>query len=194
MFDLQEFIGSCKQFVGAPDGARRVLNLMRSLVGDAEGIKSVVVPGERASPIRDVSLFRSSELFVLNATLYPHFKSPPHAHRMWAVIGIYEGQENNTFYRRSGKGLEEINRHEIHAGEAILLGPEVIHAIENPFGSSTLGLHVYGGDPSRPSGACGTRAPERNFRTTSRSSSSGVQSWPSLRAPSTSLRAPSNCS
>jgi hypothetical protein len=48
MFDLQEFTVSCKQFVGAPDGARRVLDLMRSVVGDAEGIRSVVVPGERA--------------------------------------------------------------------------------------------------------------------------------------------------
>ena len=145
MFDLQEFIVSCKQSVGAPDGARRVLDLMRSVVGDAEGIKSAL-PGESGRAIRDLSLFRSSELFVLSATLYPHFKSPPHDHRMWAVIGIYEGQENNTFYRRSGKGLEEINRREIRAGEAVLLGPEVIHGIENPFGSSTLGLHVYGGD------------------------------------------------
>jgi predicted metal-dependent enzyme (double-stranded beta helix superfamily) len=65
---------------------------------------------------------------------------------MWAVIGIYEGQEDNTFYRRSGKELEEVNRREISAGEAVLLGPDVIHAIENPLGSSTLGLHVYGGD------------------------------------------------
>jgi predicted metal-dependent enzyme (double-stranded beta helix superfamily) len=146
MFDLQEFIVSCKQFVGAPDGARRVLDLMRSVVGDAEEIKSAVVPGESQRAIRDLTLFRSSELFVLNAAVYPHFKSPPHDHRMWAVIGIYEGQENNTFYRRSGEGVEEINRREIRAGEAILLGPEVIHAIENPLGSSTLGLHVYGGD------------------------------------------------
>jgi predicted metal-dependent enzyme (double-stranded beta helix superfamily) len=83
---------------------------------------------------------------VLNATLYPHFTSPPHDHRMWAVIGIYEGQENNTFYRRSAQGLEEVNRREIRAGEAVLLGPDVIHAIANPFAASTLGLHVYGGD------------------------------------------------
>jgi predicted metal-dependent enzyme (double-stranded beta helix superfamily) len=144
MFDVQEFIVSCKQFVGAPDGASRVLDLIRSVVGDAEGIKSAVVSGERTSPIRDASLFRSSELFVLNATLKPHVKSPPHDHRMWAVIGIYEGQENNIFYRRAAKGLEEIDRREIRAGEAILVGPEVIHAIENPLGSSTLGLHVYG--------------------------------------------------
>jgi predicted metal-dependent enzyme (double-stranded beta helix superfamily) len=146
MFDLKDFVGSCKQFVGAADGARRVLELMRSVVADPEGIKSVVPPLERGQNVFDVPLCRSSELFILNATLPPHFKTPPHDHRIWAVIGIYEGQENNTFYRRSGKGLEEISRRELRAGEAMLLGPEVIHAIENPFGSSTLGLHVYGGD------------------------------------------------
>jgi len=147
MFNLQEFIARCTRLVGAPDAPKRVLELMLSVVGDAEGIKCAVVPGAKTGPIRDVSLFRSSELFILNATLYPFLKSPPHDHRMWAVIGIYEGQENNTFYRRSANALEEINRREIRAGEAILLGPEVIHAIENPLGSSTLGLHVYGGDP-----------------------------------------------
>ena len=147
MFDVQDFIASCKQFVGAPDGTKRVLDLVRSVVGDAQGIKSAIVPGgDSPRAIRDLALFRSSELFVLNAAVYPHLKSPPHDHRVWAVIGIYEGQENNTFYRRSSEGLEEINRREIRAGEAILLGPEVIHAIENPLGSSTLGLHVYGGD------------------------------------------------
>jgi len=146
MFDLQDFIDSCKQFVGAPAGAKQVLDLMRSVVGDAEGIKSAVVPGDPGQAIFDLALFRSSELLVLNATVPPHFATPPHNHCMWAVIGIYEGQEDNTFYQRSAKGLEELNRREIRAGEAVLLGPEVIHAIANPFGSNTLGLHVYGGD------------------------------------------------
>jgi predicted metal-dependent enzyme (double-stranded beta helix superfamily) len=146
MVNVREFIESCKRLVAAPDGARQVLDLMRSVVGDRAGIKHAVSSGEARQAIRDLTLFRSSELFVLNAVVYPHFKSPPHDHRMWAVIGIYEGQENNTFYRRSSERLEEINHREIRAGEAVFLGPDVIHAIENPLGSNTLGLHVYGGD------------------------------------------------
>jgi predicted metal-dependent enzyme (double-stranded beta helix superfamily) len=39
-----------------------------------------------------------------------------------------------------------VGRRAIRAGEAVLLGPEVIHAIQNPLAASTLGLHVYGGD------------------------------------------------
>ncbi|HEY8153417.1 MAG TPA: hypothetical protein VII72_04745 [Myxococcota bacterium] len=146
MFDLQDFIASCRRFAGAPDGAKQVLALMRSLLGDAEGIKQAVTPSESGQAILDAPLYRSAEVMILNATLHPHFASPPHEHGMWAVIGIYEGQENNTFYRRSGEGLDEVNRRELRAGDAILLGSDVIHAIENPLGSRTLGLHVYGGD------------------------------------------------
>ena len=146
MFDLDDFIASCRRFVGDPNGARRVLDLMRSVVGNAEGIKKVVAPNESGQAILDVPVFRSAELTILNVTLYPHFASPPHDHRMWAVVGIYEGQENNTFYRSSGKQLDEVNRREVRAGDAILLGSDVIHAIENPLSSTTLGLHVYGGD------------------------------------------------
>ena len=64
MFDVQGFIASCQQFVGAPDGTRRVLDLVRSVVGDAQGIKSAIVPGgDSPRAIRDLMLFRSPELF-----------------------------------------------------------------------------------------------------------------------------------
>jgi predicted metal-dependent enzyme (double-stranded beta helix superfamily) len=144
VFDLQDFVHSCKRLVAAPDGARQVLDLMRRAVSDPEAIKSAVAPEDSGQGI--VPLFRNSDLLVVNVMLHPHDASPPHDHRMRAVIGIYEGQENNTFYRRSGERLEEINRRELRAGEAILLGPEVIHAIVNPLPSHTRGLHVYGGD------------------------------------------------
>lgn len=146
MFDLQDFVGSCERLVGAPDGARRVLELMQRAVRDPEATRAGVPAGDSGRAILDAPLFRTPHLTVLNVTLYPRFVSAPHDHRMWAVIGIYEGHENNTFYRRSGGRLEVVNQRALRAGEAMLLGPEVIHAIENPLHSRTLGLHVYGGD------------------------------------------------
>lgn len=145
-FELERFSGACLEAARAPDGARRVLELMRTAVSDADGIKRAVAPNEPGKTMLDAPLFRSPELLVLNAALLPNLRSPAHDHRMWAVIGIYEGQENNVFYRRTGAGIEEVNRREVRAGEAILLAPGVIHAIANPRGSQTLGLHVYGGD------------------------------------------------
>jgi predicted metal-dependent enzyme (double-stranded beta helix superfamily) len=146
MFNLQDFVGSCERFAGAPDGAEQVLELMRSAVRDPDAIKRAVPPNDPGRDILDAPLHRSATCLVFNVTLDPLIVSPPHDHRMWAVIGIYEGQENNTFYRRSGNKVDVVNRRDIRAGGAILLGPDVIHSIANPLGSRTLGLHVYGGD------------------------------------------------
>ena len=146
MFDLQDFVDRCKALVRSPHGAEQILQLMRSAVQDADPIRKALAPADPRAPITDASLFRSEDLFVFNATVPPHFVSPSHDHRMWAVIGIYEGQENNVFYKRSPTRLEEVNRREVLAGEAILLGSEVVHAVANPLDVTTLGLHVYGGD------------------------------------------------
>jgi predicted metal-dependent enzyme (double-stranded beta helix superfamily) len=146
MFDLEAFIEACKRLVREPHAPRLALELMREALADTAAVAKAVTPLEGKANALDAPLFRSGELTVLNATLRPGFVSIAHDHGMWAVIGIYDGEEANTFYRRAGDGLEESNHRTIHAGEAILLGEDVVHAIENPLATPTLGLHVYGGD------------------------------------------------
>jgi predicted metal-dependent enzyme (double-stranded beta helix superfamily) len=146
MFELQAFVDRCKELVRSPHPAEQILRLMRSAVKDADSIKKAIAPAVPRAALSDAEVFRSDDLFIFNAKLPPHLVSPSHDHRMWAVIGIYEGQENNVFYKRSPARLEEVNHREVLAGDAILLGPEVIHAVANPLDSTTLGLHVYGGD------------------------------------------------
>jgi predicted metal-dependent enzyme (double-stranded beta helix superfamily) len=65
---------------------------------------------------------------------------------MWAVIGVYDGQENNTFYRRSGEGLETAGGKELKVADVLVLGTDAIHAIENPLERTSYAIHVYGGD------------------------------------------------
>jgi predicted metal-dependent enzyme (double-stranded beta helix superfamily) len=65
---------------------------------------------------------------------------------MWAVIGAYDGQENNTFYRRGGIGLEKAGAKDLKTGEVIVLGEDTIHAIANPLDRVSCAIHVYGGD------------------------------------------------
>src|SRR5262249_8136792 len=79
------------------------------------------------------------------------FKSPPHNHLMWAVIGVYDGQENNYFYRRSGNGLEAPGGKQVHQSDVLVLGEDVIHAIENPRDHTLFAIHTYGsGLPAAP--------------------------------------------
>jgi hypothetical protein len=146
MFDLDHFIEACQRLVREPHAPRLALDLMREALADGPAVAKAVTPLGAGANALDAPLFRSPELTILNATLRPGFVSIPHDHGMWAVIGIYDGEEANTFYRRAGDGLEESNHRTIHAGEAIILGEDVIHAIENPLERQTFGLHVYGGD------------------------------------------------
>ena len=68
----------------------------------------------------------------------------PHDHRMWAVIGVYGGREQNVFYRRSEKGLTQHGTKELNAKDTVLA--TIIHAVTNPLDQINGALHVYGGD------------------------------------------------
>ncbi len=143
-FELTRFILRCKAVVVQPAPAEAVRALVREALSDLAGVRRALhsIPGERSKR----PLFRSSELLIMNTALAPGLATPPHDHATWAVIGVYAGREDNTFYRTSKTGLEEIGRKELRAGSAIALDPDVIHAVANPLQVETLALQVYGAD------------------------------------------------
>jgi predicted metal-dependent enzyme (double-stranded beta helix superfamily) len=66
---------------------------------------------------------------------------------MWAIIGVYTGQEDNAFYRRAPGGLESAGGRSLAVGDTAVLGRDAIHAVVNPLTSRyTAAIHVYGGD------------------------------------------------
>ena len=65
---------------------------------------------------------------------------------MWALIGLYGGREDNTFYRRSPEGLQVAGGKQLETGNTELLGKSVIHAVVNPLRVFTGAIHIYGGD------------------------------------------------
>ena len=144
MFKVEEFVKSCQ---GRTPGA--VKEILEDALRDPESIKHALnaVAGEIGQGrINDMALFQSAELTVLKAAVPPGFKSPPHNHTIWAVIGVYDGQENNSFYRRGGDGLEKAGGRELKTGDVLVLGADAIHAIENPLGRTSYAIHVYGGN------------------------------------------------
>ena len=94
------------------------------------------------------TLLRSDELTVLNIIWPPGIAVYPHNHNLWAVIGLYGGQEDNTFFRRNPKdtSLTKAGFKELRAQDAIVLGKDAIHAVTNPRSVFTGAIHVYGGD------------------------------------------------
>jgi predicted metal-dependent enzyme (double-stranded beta helix superfamily) len=93
---------------------------------------------------------QSDDLTILNVIWAPRMILLPHNHRMWAVIGIYSGREDNIFWRRvpgsqDGK-VEAVGAKSLCERDAEPLGPDIIHSVTNPISRLTCALHVYGGD------------------------------------------------
>jgi len=83
---------------------------------------------------------------VLNAIWAPGMGLYPHDHRMWAVIGIYGGVEDNALYRRGPDGIVASGGRTLRVGDVLSLGSQAIHSVSNPERRFTGAIHVYGGD------------------------------------------------
>jgi predicted metal-dependent enzyme (double-stranded beta helix superfamily) len=91
-------------------------------------------------------LYNAPDLTVLNVVWPPAITLVPHNHLMWAAIGIYDGREENRFFRRQGSTLTPSGGKELDEGDVLLLGDDAIHSVHNPVAAYTGAIHVYGGD------------------------------------------------
>jgi predicted metal-dependent enzyme (double-stranded beta helix superfamily) len=90
-------------------------------------------------------LYVSDDLTVLHVAWTPGMRLYPHEHRMWAVIGLYGGQEDNRFFRRAPERLEPSGGRDVVAGDVLVLGDDTIHSVANTRREFAVALHVYGG-------------------------------------------------
>jgi len=120
-----------------------VRDVLTELVADPGALEYAVGPVERGGI---TTLHNAPDLTVLRVAWTPGMALNPHDHRMWAVIGMYGGQEDNAFYRRASGGLEPSGGKELPAGNVLVLGHDVIHSVANTRTEYAAALHVYGGD------------------------------------------------
>ena len=120
-----------------------VRDVLSELVTDAGTLADTLGPVEQGGI---TTLHHAADLTVLQVAWTPGMAINPHEHRMWAVIGMYGGQEDNAFYRRSPGGLEAAGGRELPAGDVLVLGDDVIHSVANSRREYAVALHVYGGD------------------------------------------------
>jgi predicted metal-dependent enzyme (double-stranded beta helix superfamily) len=143
MFDLDRFIAECRAALKEPTPEIAVKELVARAVAEPSDVERVLGTPTAGGAAR---LHHSPELTILNVIWTPEMAIYPHDHRMWAVIGLYGGREDNTFYRRGSQGLVEAGAKQLGVRDAAVLGRDVIHAVANPLRQFTGALHVYGGD------------------------------------------------
>lgn len=144
MFDLEEFIADCRATAAGDRSQRHVRELVARAVSRPGEILKVLGEPTKAGLHK---LYEARSLTILKVVWGPMMTIMPHDHRMWAVIGIYSGREDNIFWRRlpSGK-VEAAGARALETGDAELLGKNIVHSVTNPIPRLSAAIHVYGGD------------------------------------------------
>ena len=143
MFDTDVLVAECLTAVrGETDARRAVREILARTLSKPEPVARAI--GKDLGGIDLV--YNSEELTVLNVIWAPGMAIYPHDHRMWAVIGIYGGVEDNTMYRRGPERIVEAGGKSLRESDVIALGADVIHAVANPERRFPGAIHIYGGD------------------------------------------------
>jgi predicted metal-dependent enzyme (double-stranded beta helix superfamily) len=146
MFEVQRLVEDCSAALGSDGSHGAIREIVGRAVSEPGSVLRVLGEPQRAGI---QPLHRSDTLTILNVIWAPHMTLPPHDHRMWAVIGIYTGREDNIFWRRvpgAANKVEAAGAKALCEKDAEPLGHRIIHSVTNPLSRFTGAIHVYGGD------------------------------------------------
>ena len=141
MFDVDQFIADLRATLG--ERSRKAMKeVVQRAVSDSAAVVRTLGEPEKAGV---KVLHKSPDLVVLTLAWSPL----PHNHRMSAVIGMYGGREDNTFWRRTRDGskfaIEPASGEALGTGDVALLGPDIVHSVVNPLAKISAAIHVYDG-------------------------------------------------
>ena len=146
-FELPQLIAECRRALLEEKPERAMREVVVRAVSDPGALLRALGEPRRAEIQR---LHQAPDLTVLNVIWAPRMTLMPHDHRMWAVIGIYSGREDNIFWRRLGEEtesrVEAAGARSLSNGDVVSLGRDIIHSVNNPIPRLTAALHIYGGD------------------------------------------------
>ena len=143
MLNVDHFVTECRAALAGPSPELTIKEMLQRIVASPSDVQAAL-GAPRQGQI--TPLHHERDLTILNVIWTPGMAIYPHDHRMWALIGLYGGREDNIFYRRRPGGLQVAGGKQLEVGDTELLGPSVIHAVANPLRVFTAAIHIYGGD------------------------------------------------
>jgi len=146
MLNVDQVVADCRAALRQSSPELAVKEIVERAVASPSEVESALgAPREGKIGV----LHHDRDLTILNVVWTPGMAVYPHDHRMWAVIGIYAGAEDNAFFRRptpDSRTIVESGGKHLDVGDTIILGDDVIHQVSNPVQKLTGAIHVYGGD------------------------------------------------
>ena len=143
MFEKERFVEECRAALKTSDAHAAIRELVARAVSEPAQVVRALGEPQRVGV---ETIYKADDLTILNLCWGPRMVFRPHDHRMWAVIGIYGGREQNIFYRRNERGLRQHGTKELQTRDTVPLGATIIHSVTNPLDQITGAIHVYGGD------------------------------------------------
>ena len=150
MFDLDQFIADLR--ASATERSRQAMQAIvaRAIRDTASLYRAIGTPDEAGAQV----LYHGQDLTVLNIKWAPGQMTLPHNHMLGAVIGMYDGREDNVFWRKVPNPerfqIEAAGGKAIGSGDVCVLGKDIIHSVINPVSRISGAIHVYDGDFFNP--------------------------------------------
>jgi predicted metal-dependent enzyme (double-stranded beta helix superfamily) len=142
-FDIGRFVELCFEALQTDDPVEVISELLTVTVSKPDNL----IDGLPDALGQELVLFRDPRLTIIQVTIAPGLQYPPHNHGMEAAIGLYAGLERNLWYGTArAESILIRGASELRAKDSIKMDGAVIHAVANPAGKYSAGLHVYLGD------------------------------------------------
>ncbi len=156
-YTLDAFVGALRDIVRRGGSAQEVLKQVQPLaqrLAASQDLRSRC--NRQCDPAQGFGFQLLHEepdhdLAVAALSWLPGRGTPPHDHGTWGVVVGVEGDEVNTFWKRTDDGsnpnfaaLEKLQEKVFPPGVVIGLTPDIIHSVRNDGADVSVSLHVYG--------------------------------------------------
>jgi predicted metal-dependent enzyme (double-stranded beta helix superfamily) len=146
VFDLEQFIADIRASLAERSRQATREVVARAVADPAALLRRIGEPTKAGVEV----LHQAPDLTIINVIWAPKQITLPHDHHLTAVIGMYDGREDNIFWRRVANPA----KHQIEAaggaalglGDVTVLGRDIIHSVVNPLARMSGAIHVYDGD------------------------------------------------
>jgi predicted metal-dependent enzyme (double-stranded beta helix superfamily) len=144
-FDIESFVEDCRRAnqEAAADKQAAIREVLSRAMSEPRALLAAVGDPQKGGI---QTLYRSVDLTILNIVWAPLMQLLPHEHRMWSVIGIYSGREDNIFWERQQGRIAATRATALSTGDVVSLPLDVVHSVANPIAQLTGAIHIYGGD------------------------------------------------
>lgn len=154
---LREFVAETEKIVRSYSTESEILRGIRPLM--KEVLEGPSIPGEafreRSDRFANNLIYAPKDrVFSVNGAVWlPGQTTPIHDHLTWAMVGLYDGEEHESIYRRTDDHsnpnmamLEKVSERINGKGHITTLGEAGIHRIDNVSNLPSRSIHVYGID------------------------------------------------